>query len=51
MYVSLFYVNYVHGFLFSMQTNENFKYAKKIFLLVYRLNAGKTFYFCNDSFC
>ena len=33
VYGSLFYVNYVHCFMFSMQTNENFRYAKK-FLLV-----------------
>ena len=32
VYESLFYVNYVHGFMFSMSTNENFKYAKKIFI-------------------
>ena len=32
VYESLFYVNFVHGFMFSVSTNENFKYAKKIFI-------------------
>ena len=40
VYESLFYVNFVHGFMFSVSTNENFKYAKKI-LLVCMPNAEK----------
>ena len=31
VYESLFYVNYVHGSMFSMPTNETFKYANNFF--------------------
>ena len=41
LYESLFYVNYVHGFMFRMPMKESFKYAKNCFIGVRRRSSGQ----------
>ena len=47
MYESLFYVNYVL-FMYSMPTNENFEYAKKIFIGFHAERRKKTWVYAED---
>ena len=45
---SLFYVNYVHGFVFSMPTNENCIYAKKFFIGLHAESPKKSWVYAED---
>ena len=49
VYESLFYINYVHGFMFSMPTNENFKYAKNFLIGLQAERRKKNLGVCHRS--